>query len=1011
MTGQSRTMQSLFSRERLMRGLGYGLFWSWNLIFAAFMLFGFLPIVLIDLLRAVRDGIIPTPILFFGSTIAFIPLVAMVIGGTILRRSPKKLLALGYGVQGPLMLLLMLRFFAFQELNPALLTFYGIAGVGLLTLLWQLLDSKIDERNSLLTGYLRLIGLTLTLCLGVYASIWLLFYVIPLAVEIIKGVGSFIVELPQIIADMWRYPPVNFDNRALRAVEVLMSLIMIIPWLLLGSVMFLYSATLIAGMPIAVPIVYWTQWREAATTFAQKRGMILTGTIAATTLIAALVLMGIAIRQPQHRAFALLESPPTSLVEAQAILDEEEVIRTGLLNAYLSQYRYISAVGEVLHIREMYEEILGFSPQQSLWVQTAYEWIARPILYTPVEVVRELEPVDAVSRRWSPSVMVLESEQAAELYETVFDVPINDGEREAVVNAVRTTWEAPRAQAAWQAVDDREIHLIHQEVTVTEHGDWADIELYEIYENQTFVNEEVVYYFSLPESAVVTGVWLGESGDRDKRYVYRVSPRGAAQELYRNEVRRNQDPALVEQIGPRQYRLRVFPILGRGRFIPWDDFPRGPEGFLDDSPEMHMWLTVRVLAKQTANGAENDAVWPLPRFAELRNVYWDHKTVRLLNGEEMTLDNETWLPDTLPATNPATPATHRIDFAGGQSVLVQPANIDNLPLAENLHLAVVLDRSYSMTEFDTAVQTDLEQLAELPNADIDLYLSASPIRGEEPSLVKFNEFNRSEIVYFGGQNATELLTQFDELYTAQNTQPTYDAVFVLTDGTGYQLGKIDGNVPTPPAPLWMIHVGGNFPLGYDDATLEAIQASGGGVTGSTHDALIRLTLSLNNTTMNNTGNAGSSDLIDGYAWTTLPTAEVTISEDNVIQHEATNGFRSLAGRRLILAEMQAVHHQLDDLTILDQLHDIAIENSIVTPYSSMIVIVNQRQQELLDQLEQAADRFDREQEGVGDTLPENAVVDVTGVPEPEEWLLIILATAVLGWYVYRKHRELRPRLM
>jgi hypothetical protein len=66
-----------------------------------------------------------------------------------------------------------------------------------------------------------------------------------------------------------------------------------------------------------------------------------------------------------------------------------------------------------------------------------------------------------------------------------------------------------------------------------------------------------VYYFSLPESAVITGVWLGDSPDRNQRYEYTVAPRGAAQAVYRNEVRRNMDPALVEQIGPRQYRLRV----------------------------------------------------------------------------------------------------------------------------------------------------------------------------------------------------------------------------------------------------------------------------------------------------------------------------------------------------------------------------------------------------------------------------------------------------------------------
>ena len=43
------------------------------------------------------------------------------------------------------------------------------------------------------------------------------------------------------------------------------------------------------------------------------------------------------------------------------------------------------------------------------------------------------------------------------------------------------------------------------------------------------------------------------------------------------------------------------------------------------------------------------------------------------------------------------------------------------------------------------------------------------------------------------------------------------------------------------------------------------------------------------------------------------------------------------------------------------------------------------------------DRFQREYEGIGETPPQGAF-DVTGVPEPEEWLLIALAAAMLIWY-------------
>ncbi len=106
--------------------------------------------------------------------------------------------------------------------------------------------------------------------------------------------------------------------------------------------------------------------------------------------------------------------------------------------------------------------------------------------------------------------------------------------------------------------------------------------------------------------------------------------------------------------------------------------------------------------------------------------------------------------------------------------------------------------------------------------------------------------------------------------------------------------------------------------------------------------------------------------------------------------------------------MTAQRNQLDDLTTLDTLHALAMEQGIVTPYSSMIVLVTTQQENLLKNLSQQDDRFERELEAVGETTPENALT-VTGVPEPEEWLLLALAAALLGWYgwVERTKRSIR----
>ena len=53
-----------------------------------------------------------------------------------------------------------------------------------------------------------------------------------------------------------------------------------------------------------------------------------------------------------------------------------------------------------------------------------------------------------------------------------------------------------------------------------------------------------------------------------------------------------------------------------------------------------------------------------------------------------------------------------------------------------------------------------------------------------------------------------------------------DGILVLTDGSGYEIEALDLDVPVPEAPVWVVHLDGAYPLGYDDATLAAIQASG-----------------------------------------------------------------------------------------------------------------------------------------------------------------------------------------
>jgi putative PEP-CTERM system integral membrane protein len=953
---------------------GYGLFWSWNLIFLAFMVLGFAPRLLPELLTSVRAGIVPLPFLFYGLALTSIPLIAIILGLTVFRRAPARLFALGYAVEGPLMLMLAIRFFLIRQAPPGLNVLLGIATLGMAAFLWQLLKPKPEEEELAedWPSWLRLAGLTLMLLTSVYASIWIAFYAVPLAGAIFQWLIDTLRDLPGFFHDL-------SDTIG----SLLRENLIWIPFSVLGFLLLIYTLTLFALAPVVFPLLGARAWGREMNAWIEKRGWLLPTTLVTATIVVTSAIFILANRQPQQRAFELLSEPPKSSTKAQELLKQRQAIRSGLLNAYLAPYRYISAQGEVRHVRDIYESVFDMQPADALAVERVYEGVASPLLYNPVHVR------DDPSALWRDNqALVKEPQEAAQLYQQFFDQPIDQGEREALVEAARNTWSSRQAEAAWLAVDDREVYLQRQELTIQERGDWAQVELYEVYQNRTTNNQEVIYYFNLPESAVLTGLWLGESPDRSQRFAFQVSPRGAAQTLYQEETRRSVDPALLEQIGPRQYRLRAYPVPP----MVWqqDDLDSQPQ--IEEAPPMHLWLTYQVMAQ--------DGEWPLPQMAYKLNVFWDGSTQRLLNGEPLSVDGDAWLPVSIPASTPTEPVTHRVDLPGGESVLALPAaQAESLDLPDDLRLAVVLDRSASMEPLAEQVSAALARLGELPASATDVYLTASPYRGENPSLTSLEEVQSGDILYFGGQNPAELLAQFDELRAGRE----YDAVIVLTDSSAYELGKSPVAVQTPDVPVWMVHLASELPLGYDDPTLEAIQASGGGVAGNLDAALTRLAYSLAGERQTGT----TRDLLDGYEWITLPTAQADSMAPGVAPHAAGDGFAALAARRYILAEMQRQRGDLKDLETLDRIHAIAVENAIVTPYSSMIVLVNVGQQMKLNALEARSNRFDREYEELGETTPPTRQMPLTGVPEPHEWLLIILAAGMLAYYAYTKRDEIR----
>lgn len=165
-----------------------------------------------------------------------------------------------------------------------------------------------------------------------------------------------------------------------------------------------------------------------------------------------------------------------------------------------------------------------------------------------------------------------------------------------------------------------------------------------------------------------------------------------------------------------------------------------------------------------------------------------------------------------------------------------------------------------------------------------------------------------------------MLQQFDTL--KGDTQ--YDGIILLTDEGSYELGKDKQQLNDFKAPLWIVHLN-SLAQAYDDATFKTIEKYGGGVTTKISEALQEIAIT----------EGANSDVVritDGYTWKiTRNLSPNTFQTDN-------NNFFPLAERILV----RELGKQIVDnnLTQLDTIHAIAKQYKIVTPYSSMIVLVN-----------------------------------------------------------------------
>lgn len=926
-------LSRLSAARRSITRLSIGAFWCWNVIFicSTLPLIPSLPL----LLREYLLGDVPFNYLFVLLAWMVVPWACVVLARTRLRGKPEALSFLFFAVEGPFFTLCLYRLILMRELTPAVSQWLVLAAIGLCVHGYDSAIRPLPRKPA--WQAVRLAAATGLALVGLYVGMLVLLTWTPL---VLRGGWEMIRPANWLsILDMLARSPAFF---------------LVLP---VSAAIVLFAGSSLVAMPLCLTSLclrtFVRAWRDGGLAPALRGAVVL-----AMVALQAAIFAGLN-HQPQRSAFELLSSP--SLTPEQ-LRNNEGKVRAGLLNAYLSAYRYASSEAESNLVFSMYQDLLGLPKDVARIPQAAFNTLAVPLLY------------DGQS-------MQADAKRAAELYERFFDTPIQRGERTAIANALSATYNEDERESGLINIDQRKVRVAEQRVRVEPQGDLARVTLDETYVNLTRDAQEIFYLFSLPESAAITGLWLGTSPDAMQPHT--IASRGAAQKVYRAEVKRRIDPALLEQVGPRQYRLRAFPVPPN---------PAARAGSRADSGGSGGRLYLRL---QYTTLALNDA-WPLPVLAEKRNVAWDRDTKRSCNGGECPGTMDTWWPKALPAGKPISPTRHAFAMDGsGRAVIAQPAiGIRPTSALTGRKVTLVIDQSWSMAAHREELVATLDKARQyLAGNTVNVVLATTEVMHAAPRKVPLADLKDAMLNGFmGGGSVDRLLKQAVELIDEPQ-----DLTVLITDNGAFDLDADKTGTRIKRGMLSMVHLGGALAPVYDDITLETIQTSGGSSFSSLKNAWEHFALKQG---AEQGAEQGFLMQQDGYVFSVEEHADT--ARDSGHDSAQDSGFAPIAAHLYIASAQRqprplAVEH-------MEALHALAGKYNVVTPYSSMLVLVNTAQQEALARAEAESDRFERAQESGTEVLqkPGNPL-SASMTPEPEEWLLLFVSLCVLGWMI-RKRR-------
>ncbi len=953
-SGDSKSWFKRISFKELFMLGASGVFWVWQIALVVFSLFFLFPYVIPSMWMWYQHYSMPAHYFGLGLVLMLLPFVCLGMFYWLLtsERKPRMplLLKFFYGFELPSVLLIGLFLLNLRDFGFGAYWFLLIALIALCVwfvfICCERIHGPVKDGVYFVSNPLAMVGSSVVFAVGLFVSVALSLFVIPIFASLIAEVFTLIAEFS--FKEFWD-ALISIDW-----LELFFGLFQAEGIILIAAMfLFITSFLLFIALPVVLLFLYMQQFIA--------RIMLRPSLVNAMIVVVVLgVLVGVhhrVNRQPQQAVFALLEKEAITDSDQHDMIGRLDDIREGLLNAYLSRYRYISSTGSAMSLTALYEEVFDLGEDVAHYPQQLFNAMFSPIIYDGANYQDSIE--------------------AAKLYSEIFDQPIQQAEYRAIWDTLRFNDESSAQNAAGVLdVNQEAVYLQKQQINVSVDDQLATIRITQKLVNHRTRILETVAHFSLPEFAVLTGVWLSDTEQNLEQNAGMVAPRGAAQEVYNAEVSRRIDPALLEKVGPELYRLRVYPIERAT-----------VDGASSLKPGKPMYVTF-----EYATLATKDGTWPLPKLLERRNLFWDTDTINELNGGALAASGDGgWIPDEVGRFKSIEPSITHIPATDERSVWAVPraqVRADVLSLVNAIEDYVVLvDGSRSMHTLKQEVKA---AVAEFANAQI--YFCKLECKRTDVVDV-------SNQVYWGKTQPIQHL----ESFLAQRDQPDSEGIVILTDSAGYELADDAQAVVDSGVPVWVLHLNRAYPKAYADAWLTTVNRSGGDfLTGGPRELKTRLSILKNgvDVALEESKFADKNGLTlasvgSDWLWFDGPATSDSASGDALVKLGAAKAIQRMTKSGDVLGLEQ-----------LDELHVQALENRIVTELSSMLVLINDRQKEALKEASEKDDRFDRENEN-----GEQAVgvptdnLSVSAVPEPREWAMLVVVLLFATVSLYRRRQN------